>query len=138
MFVGVPERIIYTSLGMGRYGGVFLPQGGEFQRPWKRCSIIPKCVLEVEIAMGQCPVPIFVSSPCFALRYEVPHFYLYLVVVVAMMISDGYNMFIDSGGVYPIIGTIVAVDSGPAAGGGGSYDRAGTCLATVRSGVLRF
>ena len=27
-------------------------QGGDFQRPWKRCSIIPKWVLEVEIAMG--------------------------------------------------------------------------------------
>ena len=30
--------------------------------------------LEVEIAMGKLPVPISVSSPCFALRYEVPKF----------------------------------------------------------------
>ena len=30
--------------------------------------------LEVEIAMGCYPVPISVSSPCFALRYEVPKF----------------------------------------------------------------
>ena len=51
----------------------FLLQGGEFQRPWKRCSIIAKCVLEVEIAMGP-PVPISVSRTHFALRYEVPKF----------------------------------------------------------------
>ena len=56
------------------YGGVFLLQGGEFQRPWKRCSIIAKCVLEVEIALGAAPVPISVSSGHFALRYEVPKF----------------------------------------------------------------
>ena len=56
------------------YGGVFLLQGGEFQRPWKRCSMIAKCVLEVEIAMGAAPVPIYVSSTHFALRYEVPKF----------------------------------------------------------------
>ncbi len=30
--------------------------------------------LEIEIAMGAPPVPISVSSPCFALRYEVPKF----------------------------------------------------------------
>ena len=30
--------------------------------------------LEIEIAMGTVPVPISVSSPCFALRYEVPKF----------------------------------------------------------------
>ena len=56
------------------YGGVFLLQGGEFQRPWKRCSIIPNQGLEVEIAMGAPPVPISVSSRHFALRYEVPKF----------------------------------------------------------------
>ena len=48
-------------------------QGGKFQRPWKRCSMVPNQGLEVEIAMGG-PVPISVSSPCFALRYEVPNF----------------------------------------------------------------
>ena len=56
------------------YGGVFLLQGGEFQRPWKRCSIIAKWRLEIEIAMGAAPVPISVSSRHFALRYEVPKF----------------------------------------------------------------
>ena len=30
--------------------------------------------LEIEIAIGTVPMPIFVSSPCFALRYEVPKF----------------------------------------------------------------
>ena len=49
-------------------------QGGEFQRPWKRCSIIAKWPLEVEIAMGHCLVPISVSRGHFALRYEVPKF----------------------------------------------------------------
>ena len=58
---------------MGRYGSVFLLQGGEFQRPWKRCSIIANRDLEIEIAMGA-PVPISVSSGHFALRYEVPKF----------------------------------------------------------------
>ena len=58
----------------GMYGGVFLLHGGEFQRPWKRCSMIAKWPLEVEIAMGTVPMPISVSSPCFALRYEVPKF----------------------------------------------------------------
>ena len=48
-------------------------QGGEFQRPRKRCSIIAKWPLEVEIAMGR-PVPIYVSRGHFALRYEVPKF----------------------------------------------------------------
>ena len=56
------------------YGGVFLLQGGEFQRPWKRCSMVAKWPLEVEIAMGKLPVPIYVSSGHFALRYEVPKF----------------------------------------------------------------
>ena len=56
------------------YGGVFLLQGGEFQRPWKRFSMIAKCVLEVEIAMGTVPMPISVSRGHFALRYEVPKF----------------------------------------------------------------
>ena len=28
-------------------------QGGEFQRPWKRCSMVAKWPLEVEIAMGK-------------------------------------------------------------------------------------
>ena len=69
-----PIHSAHTSLGMGRYGGVFLLQGGEFQRPWKRCSMVPNQRLEVEIAMGHCPVPIYVSSRCFALRYEVPNF----------------------------------------------------------------
>ena len=59
---------------MGRYGSVFLLQGGDFQRPWKRFSMVANQGLEVEIAMGHCPVPISVSSPCFALRYEVPKF----------------------------------------------------------------
>ena len=54
--------------------GVFLLQGGEFQRPWKRCSMVAKWPLEVEIAMGILPVPISVSSGHFALRYEVPKF----------------------------------------------------------------
>ena len=58
----------------GMYGGVFPLQGGEFQRPWKRCSIIAKWPLEVEIAMGTVPMPISVSSGHFALRYEVPKF----------------------------------------------------------------
>ena len=49
-------------------------QGGEFQRPWKRGSMIAKWPLEVEIAMGAAPVPISVSSGHFALRYEVPKF----------------------------------------------------------------
>ena len=49
------------TLGMGRYGSVFLLQGGDFQRPWKRCSIIAKWPLEIEIAMGILPVPISVS-----------------------------------------------------------------------------
>ena len=49
-------------------------QGGEFQRPWKRCSMVANQRLEVEIAMGILPVPIYVSSRCFALRYEVPKF----------------------------------------------------------------
>ena len=51
------------------YGGVFLLQGGEFERPWKRCSIIAKWPLEVEIAMGTVPMPISVSRTHFALRY---------------------------------------------------------------------
>ena len=59
---------------MGRYGSVFLLQGGEFQRPWKRCSIIANRDLEIEIAMGGAPVPISVSRTHFALRYEVPKF----------------------------------------------------------------
>ena len=36
--------------------------------------MVPNQRLEVEIAMGHCPVPIYVSSRCFALRYEVPNF----------------------------------------------------------------
>ena len=36
--------------------------------------MIAKCVLEVEIAMGAAPVPIYVSRTHFALRYEVPKF----------------------------------------------------------------
>ena len=36
--------------------------------------MVAKWPLEVEIAMGCYPVPISVSSPCFALRYEVPKF----------------------------------------------------------------
>ena len=69
-----PLHSSHTSLGMGRYGSVFLLQGGEFQRPWKRCSMVAKWPLEVEIAMGTVPVPISVSSGHFALRYEVPKF----------------------------------------------------------------
>ena len=38
-----------------RQEGVFLLQGGDFQRPWKRCSMVAKCVLEVEIAIGKLP-----------------------------------------------------------------------------------
>ena len=65
---------VHTSLGMGRYGGVFLLHGGDFQRPWKRCSMVAKWPLEVEIAMGTVPMPISVSSGHFALRYEVPSY----------------------------------------------------------------
>ena len=36
--------------------------------------MVAKWRLEVEIARGTVPVPISVSSPCFALRYEVPKF----------------------------------------------------------------
>ena len=54
------------------YGGDFLLQGGEFQRPWKRCSMVANRDLEIEIAMGAAPVPISVSRTHFALRYEVP------------------------------------------------------------------
>ena len=36
--------------------------------------MIAKWPLEVEIAMGAAPVPIYVSSTHFALRYEVPKF----------------------------------------------------------------
>ena len=36
--------------------------------------MIAKWPLEVEIAMGIVPMPIFVSSGHFALRYEVPKF----------------------------------------------------------------
>ena len=43
--------LVCTSAWGCMYGGLFLLQGGEFQRPWKRCSIIAKCVLKVEIAM---------------------------------------------------------------------------------------
>ena len=48
--------------------------GGDFQRPWKRCFMVANQRLEVEIAMGAAPVPIYFSSRCFALRYEVPKF----------------------------------------------------------------
>ena len=69
----ISPHTVYPYLRIPR-GGVFLLQGGEFQRPWKRCSIIAKFVLEVEITMGVTPVPISVSSTHFALRYEVPKF----------------------------------------------------------------
>ena len=36
--------------------------------------MIAKWRLEVEIAMGGAPVPIYVSRGAFALRYEVPKF----------------------------------------------------------------
>ena len=36
--------------------------------------MVAKWPLEVEIAMGKLPVPIYVSSGHFALRYEVPKF----------------------------------------------------------------
>ena len=36
--------------------------------------MVAKWRLEIEIAMGHCPVPISVSSRHFALRYEVPKF----------------------------------------------------------------
>ena len=37
-----------------------------FQSPWKRSSIIPKCVLEVEIAMGaELPLPQWYSRADF-------------------------------------------------------------------------
>ena len=59
---------------MGRYGGVFLLQSGEFQRPWKRCSMVAFSPLEVEIALGAAPVPIYVSRGNFPPRHEVPKF----------------------------------------------------------------
>ena len=73
---GVCQSKYSLRIGMGRYGSVFLLhlQGGEFQRPWKRCSMVANQGLEIEIAMGTVPMPISVSSPCFALRYEVPKF----------------------------------------------------------------
>ena len=66
-------------------------QGGEFQRPWKRCSIIAKWPLDVEIAMGAAPVPIYVSRGHFALRYEVPKFLArwWLVGKAAVTVAQG-------------------------------------------------
>ena len=60
--------------------------------------------LEIEIAMGAAPMPISVSSPCFALRYEVPKFlarggHLCMAVltiaavhVLRYVLSSGYQM----------------------------------------------
>ena len=74
LHISPPDILPVQAYVWGMYGGVFLLQGGEFQRPWKRCSMIANCVLEVEIAMDTVPMPISVSSTHFALRYEVPKF----------------------------------------------------------------
>eukprot|EP01048_Picozoa_sp_COSAG05_P015328 COSAG05_NODE_1835_length_3992_cov_2.405343_4_plen_184_part_00 len=60
----------------GMYGGVFLLQGGEFQRPWKRCSMVANPPLEVRIAMGAAPAPIYVSRGNFHLVTRYLNFYL--------------------------------------------------------------
>ena len=70
----LPLQSAIEAYVWGMYEGVFLLQGGEFQRPWKGCSMVAKWPLEVEMAMGKLPVPIYVSSGHFALRYEVPKF----------------------------------------------------------------
>ena len=49
-------------------------QGGEFQRPWKRCSMVANAPLEVEMAMGAAHAPIHVSRGNFPPRYEVHTF----------------------------------------------------------------
>ena len=62
--------------------------------------------LEIEIAMGAAPVPIYVSSPCFALRYEVPKFlarggHLCMAVLTIAAYSTAYtysNTCIESDG----------------------------------------
>ena len=85
---------------MGRYGSVFLLQGGEFQRPWKRCSIIANRDLEIEIAMGILPVPISVSRTHFALRYEVPKFLArggHLCMAVLTIAVASYGSLLDLG-----------------------------------------
>ena len=58
--------------------------------------MVAKWPLEVEIAMGAAPMPISVSSPCFALRYEVPKFlprggHLCMAVLTIAAVHTGHN-----------------------------------------------
>ena len=96
LHISPPYILPIQAYVWGMYGGVFLLQGGEFQRPWKRCSIVAKWPLEVEIAMGTVPMPISVSRGHFALRYEVPkflargrHLYMAVLTIAALLPRRG-------------------------------------------------